>query len=234
MHWSTRSLVSLALSLSLSFSGCASKTFLVRESDLHRDIADAEVIGAVGAGCHQTAVRRARISADEQLPSDYEGYVYVRETTSRTLSFGIGLGSILLGVGMTSFGALMLRQSADSRNQESLTFGAATPTLGAISIAGGGTLAGFGIATSARGARKGAEVPRRWSPAMTADAPCVDDQRGEALTRARARGRQARNDNARMPLPHPARTLQAPTITPEPSLGANDRESQTLPAPEVP
>lgn len=228
----SRSIIVAICSTALLISGCASKTFIVRESDLFRVDEGLEVIGAVDGRCHQTAIRVDRIAHDEWVPTGYSGYVYVKEKTSRTMSLGVGLGSMLVGIGLTSFGALMLKQSADSPDHDRLIFGAATPTLGVVSVAGGGALTGFGIATAARGGRRGAEVPRRWSPDMTAEAPCVDDQRGDALTRARSRNLSDHNSNATPNLP-----VYFPLefgVIPEPPIEAQPRQEDFVPAPDVP
>ena len=214
--------------------GCAPNTYTVRRDEFAAAHTSGDVIGAVYGRCRESAVRVDRLNDETLTPSPWPDYVSVREQTSRAKSFGVSIGSVVVGIGLASIGALMINQRRDSNDPSRLFLGRATSTIGVISIAGGVALTSFGIATGAHGARLGAEIPRYWEPAMTAEVPCVVDQRIAAVQRARERApREAAPPNDVDPKPHPAHERPLVRPTPEPPLeGTHEANTETT-APDV-
>lgn len=223
----------LILLAALVFQGCAPQMYQIHERDLHLASSSQTPVGAIGANCRQTAIRLDRVNIDDVSASSNEGYVIVHEKTSRAAAFSFGLSTLLAGVGLSSVGTLLVMQH-DHGDPDQLFFGPATPTVGAVALGTGLALAAVGIAVGTRGAKRGAEVPRQWEPSMTYSAPCVDDQRGAAIDRARGRSRTHSHQNTGADLEHPAQhwpQLLHPTEAP---WGMSAPTSVDAPPPEVP
>lgn len=204
--------------VALTVSGCSSRTYMVRESDLRGAHDRDTVIGAVGPRCRETALHVDRLRVlDEVSGTDY---VLVRERTARSLTIGTGIGAMVLGTLLVSMGSMLTYDASHTSNAEGGGDDATINTGRAFGVGTAVVGSGFfifGLGATTRGALRGAEAPRQWHPSMTEDAPCVSERSALAHERARERQRRAQqasssHDNRQRNGAHPS--LQAPLALP--------------------
>lgn len=200
---SIRPMIASILIAALLSAGCGGRRYIVRSDDYILAQQHGGVVGAVTFNCRETAVLAQRtqnveLDLNTLLGGGYDDYLAVQESSSRSVSIGVGIGGILLGTLLSSMGGMLIY---DANRTPQRTEGDTLPqstgkVLGGVLIIAGAGFALSGITAMTQGAFRGAEAPRRWSPAMTSDNPCVQKQHDDAYKRASRREHRA---NGRMP-----------------------------------
>lgn len=182
----------------LTLSGCASRQYVVDAQDYHAAQDHGGLVGAVTDNCRETALYAHRShfihTIDDPVMDEREDrrFVVVKEKSSRATAMSVGIGGILLGTLLGSMGGILIHNAANMphpNRSDTLPETTGKALGSALIISGTAFLVGGGLSL-AQGALRGAEAPRRWTPEMTFQHPCVVQQHLDALERAKQRSKQ--------------------------------------------